>query len=96
MASLPIPSQDPVGPVSAVVDVLGESLSLDPATAATLNADTPLFGHLPQLDSMAVATVLTAIEDRFGILIDDDDVTGDLFETVGTLAAFVSRKLARG
>ncbi len=80
--------------LAEVVACLGDSLALPPAVVAALDAGTPLFGNLPELDSMAVASVLTALEDRFGILIDDEDVTAGLFETVGTLAAFVSRRLA--
>jgi acyl carrier protein len=79
--------------IGAVAEVLGQSLLLAPDVTAELSADTLLFGNLPELDSMAVATVLTALEDRFGILIDDDEVSGELFETVGSLAAFIRGKL---
>lgn len=79
-------------PVRELVGVLAAALALKPAVAAAMDADSGLFGTLPELDSMAVATVLTAIEDHFGIVIDDDDVTGELFETVGSLAAFVAGK----
>ena len=57
--------------------------------------DTELFGALPELDSMAVAALLTEIEDHFSVLIDDDDVDGETFETFGTLLAFVEGKVAR-
>ena len=60
----------------------------------TLTPDTELFGSLPELDSMAVVELLVALEDRFGLEIDDADVTGDVFETLGSLAAFVSSKRA--
>jgi acyl carrier protein len=63
---------------------------------ATLTRQTALFGNLPELDSMAVATVLTALEDRFHILIDDDEVSGAMFETVGALADFVASKEPTG
>lgn len=79
--------------LAAVAEVLGQSLALAPDVTAGLAADTLLFGNLPELDSMAVATVLTALEDRFGILIDDDEVSGELFETVGSLSAFIGAKL---
>jgi acyl carrier protein len=55
----------------------------------SLDASTGLLGVLPELDSLAVAELVTAIEDRFGFEIDDADVTTDMFETIGTLAAFV-------
>ncbi len=97
MASLSldrIPAPDDT--LSAVAGVLGASLGLAPDVTAGLAADTLLFGNLPELDSMAVATVLTALEDRFQILIDDDEVSGELFATVGSLAAFVAGKLKQG
>jgi acyl carrier protein len=70
-------------------DVLG--LTQDRVDA--FDADTPLFGALPELDSMAVAGLLTEIEDRFDILIDDEDIDGDTFETFGSLVAFAQAKV---
>jgi len=55
----------------------------------SLDASTGLLGEMPELDSMAVAELVTAIEDKFGFEIDAADVTTDMFETIGTLAAFV-------
>lgn len=72
--------------------VLADVLSLKPGTAASLRADTPLFGALPELDSMAVAGLLTELEDRLGIIIDDDDVDADLFGTFGSLVDFARAK----
>ena len=72
--------------------VLAAELGLSPASAAALHRGSALFGDLPELDSMAVARVLTALEDRFGFHIDDDEVDGDLFETLGSLSDFVTRK----
>ena len=77
----------------AVQEARENSDAFEAEVAMTSTRDTLLFGNLPELDAMAVATVLTALEDRFGILIDDDEVTGDLFESLGTLADFVSAKL---
>jgi len=74
---------------------LRETLGLTEARVAAFDAATPLFGALPELDSMAVATVLTDLEDRLGIIIDDDDIDAETFETFGSLAAFLERKLAR-
>ncbi|MDN5869996.1 MAG: phosphopantetheine-binding protein [Nitrococcus sp.] len=56
--------------------------------------DTALFGSIPEFDSMAVVSVLTAIEESFGFVIDDDEISAQAFETVGSLAYFVSRKVA--
>ncbi|WP_419825891.1 acyl carrier protein [Sphingomonas sp.] len=74
--------------------ILRDTLGLSAERAATLDAATPLFGAMPELDSMAVAGLLTEIEDRTGILIDDDEVGGEMLETFGALAAFVRAKLA--
>ncbi len=62
--------------------------------AQGFDAATSLFGSIPEFDSVAVVTVLTALEDRFGILIEDDDISAETFETVGNLTAFVDQKLA--
>jgi len=75
-------------------EILGEVLGLSPTRMAKLTADTALFGSMPELDSMSVAGLLTELEDRFAIIIDDEDVNGDMLETFGTLAAFVARKVA--
>lgn len=75
-----------------VTALLDDALSLN-GRAAGFTAQTPLLGALPEFDSMAVASVLAAIEDTFGITIEDDEVDGSMFETVGSLAAYVERKL---
>lgn len=82
-----------VNPVAQVRELLTQTLNLG-ARGAALDTASPLLGALPELDSMAVATVLTALEERFGILIDDDDVSAETFETLGDLAAMVARKTA--
>ncbi|MBO9528047.1 MULTISPECIES: acyl carrier protein [Sphingobium] len=73
--------------------LLRDVLSLSQERADAFEADTPLFGALPELDSMAVAGLLTEMEDRFDILIEDEDIDGDTFETFGTLVAFLRAKL---
>jgi acyl carrier protein len=77
-----------------VIRILRTVLSLDVRTHA-LNGATPLLGHVAELDSMAVVSVLTAIEERFDIIVDDDEVDGRTFASVGSLAAFVQGKLDR-
>ncbi len=72
--------------------ILRDVLGLDPARAAAVDEDTPLFGAMPELDSMAVAGLLTEIEDRLHILIEDDEVDGAMLESFGSLAAFVRAK----
>jgi len=59
-----------------------------------LQSDSPLLGSLPELDSMAVVSLVGALEDHFGIVIDDDDLSASTFETLGSLADFVARKSA--
>ena len=87
-------SKSPDDITQAVRLVLADVLSLKPATAAGLKTSTALFGSMPELDSMAVAGLLTELEDRLGIIIDDDDVGGELFATFGSLVAFVQLKVA--
>ena len=72
--------------------ILSDLLGLPAAQVAAMDDDTELFGALPELDSMAVAGLLTEMEDRLGIVIDDDDVDGELFATFGNLVAFVKAK----
>ena len=67
-----------------VAETLGITDRLD-----SLDASTGLLGSLPELESLAVAELLAEIEDRFGVEIDHSHVTMDMFETLGTLAAFV-------
>ncbi len=73
-------------------NVLRDVLGLSPARAAALQPATPLFGAMPELDSMAVAGLLAEIEDRLGIRIEDDEVDGDMLATLGSLAAYARSK----
>ena len=59
-----------------------------------LTAGSPLLGSLPELDSMAVVSLIGALEERFDIAIDDDDISASTFETLGSLANFVAAKRA--
>ncbi len=72
--------------------VLRDILGLSEARVAAFDDTTALFGALPELDSMAVAGVLTEIEDRLGILIEDDEVDGEMLETFGALKTFAVTK----
>lgn len=74
--------------------ILSDVLGLRDGQAAAFTADTGLFGHLPELDSMAVAGLLTEMEDRLDIIIEDEDVDGELLETYGSLLAFAEAKRA--
>jgi acyl carrier protein len=76
-----------------VIGILDEILCLHGRSSTFTNA-TPLLGTVPELDSMAIVTLITTLEDRFGWVVDDDEIDGSTFATVGALADFVSRKNA--
>ena len=76
-----------------VLLVLDETLSLG-GRGMQMTRDTHLLGAIPELDSMAVVTVITRLEEQFGIVVDDDDIDGATFATVGSLVSFVGGKLA--
>lgn len=73
--------------------ILSDVLGLKPGQADGFTEATGLFGDLPELDSMAVAGLLTEMEDRLDIVIDEDEIDGELFETYGSLLAFARSKL---
>ena len=72
--------------------ILSDVLGVSRERAASFTDDTGLFGTLPELDSMAVAGLLTELEDRLGISIEDDEVDGEMMETFGSLVAFCVTK----
>jgi acyl carrier protein len=74
--------------------VLDDVLSLG-GRARGFGPGTPLLGASPELDSMAVVSLITALEERFGIEIADDEIDGAVFATFGSLAGFVERMQAR-
>ena len=76
-----------------VLRLLDEVLSLD-GRSSSFTRDTHLLGAIPELDSMAVVSLITTLEDTFGIVIDDDDVDGETFASVGALVDFVLSKTA--
>lgn len=81
-------------PVEDVVRaILDDILGIGSERAAKLDNDSGLFGTIPELDSMAVANLLTELEDRFDIVIDDDEVDGEIFETFGGLVRFAAGKV---
>jgi len=76
-----------------IIDIIAEILGIDVARHP-LGVESRLLGALPEFDSMAVLSVLTAIEERFDISIEDDEVEASIFESVGTLCTFVATKRA--
>ena len=75
-----------------VIKTLQSVIKLD-ATGQALGADTALLGSVAELDSMAVVSILTALEERFGFVVDDDEVDGRTFASIGSLTSFVQSKL---
>lgn len=72
--------------------VIGNALQLG-GRGQGMDASTPLLGAIPELDSMAVVNVITALEEHFGISVADDEIGAATFVTLGTLTAFVEQKL---
>lgn len=72
--------------------VLRDALGLG-ERAGRLGRDSQLLGGMPEFDSMAVVSVITALESQLGLLIDDDELSAELFGSVGTLADFIELKI---
>jgi len=75
-----------------IKEILSSVLSLG-ERRKMLGADTALLGSLPELDSMAAVNLIAALEEHFGITIHDDDISAEVFMTVGSLASFVGQKM---
>ncbi len=80
---------------AALRALLAEVLGISPKRIAGFTAVTPLFGALPELDSLAVANFLTAFEERFAVMIEDHDVEAEDFDSFGRLLAFTRRMVLR-
>ncbi len=92
MAALADP--DRTGRAEAIARAaLAAALALPAERAAALAPDTPLFGAMPEMDSMSVASVLAEIEERAGIVIDDDAPLGEAFASFGALTRFIAARL---
>jgi acyl carrier protein len=79
--------------VDTVIRLLQQTLHLDPA-APPLAAASPLLGHVPELDSLAVVELLGAVEAHYGIVIEDHEISAEVFATVGSLARFIAQRTA--
>ena len=75
-------------------DLLSDVLGISPDRTATFVDESELFGSLPELDSMAVANLLAELEDRMEIIVEADEVDGDMLGTFGSLVDFVASKRA--
>ena len=76
-----------------VAKILDNVLSLQ-GRSSVWQRNTPLLGDVPELDSMAVVGIFTALEERFAFIIHDDEVDSATFATLGSLCDFVAAKLA--
>lgn len=76
--------------LSALID---QTLNLS-GRPTTFSDDSPMLGAIPELDSMGVVALITALEEQFGITIDDDEIDGAVFQSFGSLRAFVAGKLS--
>ena len=72
--------------------ILGDALQLG-SRAQVMDPTTPLLGAMPELDSMGVVNVITALEEHFGISVGDDEIGAATFATLGSLSTFVEQKL---
>ena len=88
-------ARDEMNADAALRALLGDVLGLSPERIAGFETDTELFGALPEFDSMAVAHLLTGIEERFHVIIEDDEVEAEDFMTYGRLLDFVERLASR-
>lgn len=78
--------------VEDIRQLVGDVLRLG-ERATEMTADTALLGNIPEFDSMAVVSVITALEEQYGLVVEDDDVSAETFETLGALTDFVNSKL---
>jgi len=90
MTAQPLSKSRP-DPDATLRALLGDVLGIGPDRVAGFNSATELFGALPEFDSMAVANLLTGIEEQFDLTIEDDEVEAEDFASYGSLLAFVER-----
>ena len=79
-----------------LIEILAQILQLNASSVKAMDEGTPLLGAIPEFDSMAVVTIITALEERFGFIVEDDEIDASVFETVGSLTVFVETKLQEG
>lgn len=76
-----------------LLDLMESTLHLGGRTA-TFSESQLLLGSVPELDSMGVVALITAMEERFGFSVDDDEIDGAVFQSVSSLVDFVQVKLS--
>ena len=80
--------------VPGISDLIADVLGLDQRRRSELTADTELFGALPELDSLSVLELATGLEQRYDVVIEDEDFTGEVFGSIGSLADFIGSRSA--
>jgi acyl carrier protein len=80
--------------IEQVKCLLTETLNLG-ERGSDLRADSALLGSIPELDSMAVINIISGLEEYFNIEIHDDEISASIFDSVGSLAAFIDHKIGR-
>ncbi|MCW5618311.1 MAG: acyl carrier protein [Nitrosomonas sp.] len=75
--------------------ILRDTLALDIERAEKLTATSPLLGNIIELDSVGVVSVLTAIEEEYGIVVENDEISADALKTLGSLTEFIEHKIAQ-
>lgn len=78
--------------INDVKQILADVLQLG-SKVDLFSESTPLLGSIPEFDSMTVVSLMTALEEFYGFVIDDDEINADVFETVGSLVSFVESKI---
>jgi acyl carrier protein len=79
--------------VDDVIRILSKTLELEESVVAAITASSPLLGAIPEFDSIAVLAVIAALEEKFGFTLKDDEISAEVFESVGSLSQFVEQKL---
>ncbi|MFT4517650.1 MAG: acyl carrier protein [Halioglobus sp.] len=75
-----------------VISILQSTLGV-PEGSIAAHPDTPVLGAIPEMDSMSVVSILTSLEEQYGVMVDDDEIDADVFATVGSLTKFLESKL---
>ncbi len=80
--------------IDEVKQILADVLQLEDRVNS-FREDTALLGALPEFDSMAVISIITALEEQYDFFVNDDEIDAEVFESLGNLVSFVERKLAQ-
>jgi len=79
--------------LNSIKYIIKDILSLDENFVVNSNENTSLLGSIPEFDSMAVISLISALEDEFDIFVEDDEISAETFETIGSLLSFVNKKI---